>query len=238
MNQNFEKKINQNNENFLENLSKKILLRSEVVNKLYNLFIPADHPNNPRNRYVLERDDIPYTIPYLSQRLGLSEKEVFNIFNQLPFCKIVLHKNRIPVIYFTNFSDFKKFILRKYKHFFKIEKIKKDIKNNKTKNKQNISVDSNLNLENLEKDDFNLFEKLKNLDKAELAYLKLVIKNNPSGVFNANRSGIHAKNLDKALKTIHYNKYAFFNKCVALGLMERIEGPQLKIKEEILYYFA
>ncbi|MCX7589343.1 MAG: hypothetical protein N2Z85_00165 [Patescibacteria group bacterium] len=234
MKQNFESKNQKNNQIDFESLNKRILINQDVVDKLYKLFIPAINFNNPRNRYVLENND--YTIPYLAHRLELPENEVLYIFRQIPFCRIFLSKNNIRIVHFIDFENFKKIILYKYNYFENINKINKNIVNKKIKRNEKLNLEVNLDDEKTLKSQIELVQKLKELNDAELKYLKLIILKNPSGKFNINRSGVTLNQLEKELQNVHLNKIIFLNKLKALDLI-KINGPKVEIKSNVLDYF-
>jgi hypothetical protein len=123
-------------------------LNSDLIEKLYKLFIHAENPNNPRNKNVLEGES--YTIPFLAARLNLNQPYVLSVFERLPGCRIFFNPNKPPQVYFQNRELLEKFLKNLYENRKRKSGLNLTQKVNQEKNQGNPSILQDEKVENLE----------------------------------------------------------------------------------------
>ncbi|MGC8775864.1 MAG: hypothetical protein ACP5QN_00925 [Minisyncoccia bacterium] len=246
------------NKNQLEHKEIKRKSYKEIIKNLYNLFIPNLNPNHPRNRELLInlKTKDSFTVNFLAYKLGISEDDVIELFENIPGCEIEQKENKPAVIIFVSFDDFEKFIQKEYERLYVASSSPpKLILKNKTHPailKENLETKINPAIlkKDLEtkthpdvlKEDFSL-EKF--LSPSEIKFLKLILEHNPSGIFALNVLHIPRKlafNKDLAIEypdvpfiySSPEKRMELINKCLTFGLIERYMGQfhKFKFKEQ------
>jgi hypothetical protein len=187
----------------------------EIIDELYNIFIPPENPNNPRYDFILK--DKIYTLQFLAKRTNIPLIDLKYIFKTPPlnqWAKIMLSPNKKNIeVFFKDLESIKKFILME---------------------KRRVNKEANLKYfektEKLEKG-FCLKDLEGKLSNDELNYLKLILKHNPSKVFSASRIYIPQDEIKKLnLRPIHLKRNELILKLFKLGVLKRINPSNFKLE--------
>lgn len=153
----------------------------EIIRSLYYLFVKPENPNNPRFRNLLSGS--VYTLRFLSQKIGISEEDVFELFKNAAGCKLTFNESKkLMELEIVDRDQFESYIKGKYREILQVFQRKKEdkpkiFKNILPPNKSSNIEQSSQSLEFIK-------QGLRLLDSLEIEYLKLLLTHNPSGEFS------------------------------------------------------